>query len=297
MGREVKRVPLDFAQPLNQTWEGYLRPDSLDGIDCSACEGSGYSRYARHLQDKWYGNIPFDPAESGSTPLTATTPAVRRFAERNVSRSPWFYGTGCGAITQEASRLVTMWNGQWSHHLTQADVDALVAAGRLHDFTHDWTREGWRTKDPAPTVTSEQVNEWSLSVLSHDDSINCAVVVEARCAAAGLSDTCDTCGGYGTVEAHPGQRAAWERTDPPAGDGWQLWETVSEGSPISPVFPTAEGLADWLTTPAAEWGAGKPFGDVESALRFVKAGWAPSFVYASETGVIEGAEFAGLDRT
>ena len=30
--------------------------------------------------------------------------------------------------------------------------------------------------------------------------------------------------------------------DPPCGDGFQLWETVTEGSPISPVFATLDEL-------------------------------------------------------
>lgn len=34
--------------------------------------------------------------------------------------------------------------------------------------------------------------------------------------------------------------------DPPEGDGYQLWETTSEGSPMSPVFQTPEELAKWL---------------------------------------------------
>ena len=29
-----------------------------------------------------------------------------------------------------------------------------------------------------------------------------------------------------------------ERREPPIGDGWQVWETVSEGSPVTPVFAT-----------------------------------------------------------
>lgn len=33
--------------------------------------------------------------------------------------------------------------------------------------------------------------------------------------------------------------------DPPDGEGFQLWETTSEGSPISPVFTTPEELAEW----------------------------------------------------
>lgn len=31
----------------------------------------------------------------------------------------------------------------------------------------------------------------------------------------------------------------------PEGEGYQLWETTSEGSPISPVFETLEALCEW----------------------------------------------------
>lgn len=33
---------------------------------------------------------------------------------------------------------------------------------------------------------------------------------------------------------------------PPTGEGWQMWEDTSEGSPMSPVFATREELARWL---------------------------------------------------
>lgn len=33
--------------------------------------------------------------------------------------------------------------------------------------------------------------------------------------------------------------------EPPTGDGYQLWETTSEGSPISPVFDTLDALCEW----------------------------------------------------
>lgn len=36
-----------------------------------------------------------------------------------------------------------------------------------------------------------------------------------------------------------------QRHDPPTGDGWQIWETTTEGSPISAVCATPEELADW----------------------------------------------------
>lgn len=41
---------------------------------------------------------------------------------------------------------------------------------------------------------------------------------------------------------------AWTKhfkVDPPEGEGWQLWETTTEGAPISPVFKTPEELAEW----------------------------------------------------
>ena len=103
---------------------------------------------------------------------------------------------------------------------------------------------------------------------------------------------CPTCGGTGSVEVYPGQKyaaAAWEPTDPPTGDGWQLWETVSEGSPISPVFADREGLVDWLTSPAYTHGTSVPMSR-EGAEGFVDAGWAPSGFASAATGFIAGEQ-------
>lgn len=33
--------------------------------------------------------------------------------------------------------------------------------------------------------------------------------------------------------------------EPPAGEGYQLWETTTEGSPASPVFETLDALCEW----------------------------------------------------
>lgn len=55
-----------------------------------------------------------------------------------------------------------------------------------------------------------------------------------------------------------GERIAFsESIEVPVGDGWQMWETTSDGSPISPVFETPESLARWL----ADTGA-SVFGDL-----------------------------------
>lgn len=249
MGREVRRVPLDFEWPLNKVWEGYLTPERLKEADCPDCE-LGWSPMAQVLYDKWYGKgfTIFRPEDTGSTPLTADTPVVRQFAERNVGRAPGFYGQGEAAVVREAQRLADMWNAQWSHHLEQKDVDALIEADRLRDFTHTWKAgEGWTKIEPAPVITAAMVNEWSIPGMGHD-SINAHVVIRAKCERMGLPSVCYTCDGHASVEKYEGQRAEaekwWEdEHHPPEGDGWQMWETTSEGSPITPVFETPELLA------------------------------------------------------
>lgn len=67
---------------------------------------------------------------------------------------------------------------------------------------------------------------------------------------------------------------AWKETEPPTGDGYQLWETVSEGSPISPVFPTRELFIEWLITDGGRDGRLSR----AAAEKFVEAEWAPSMV-------------------
>ena len=44
---------------------------------------------------------------------------------------------------------------------------------------------------------------------------------------------------------------------PPAGSGYQLWETTTEGSPVSPVFETLDGLCGWCETNATTFGRSK----------------------------------------
>lgn len=301
MGREIRRVPLDFMWPLGEVWQGFIQPDRLREKPCDHCQ-NGYSPHAEQLRCLWYGNLPFHPAITGSAPLTADTPAVRDVAEHNVKNSPDYYGNDDRAIAREARRLAELWNSCWRHHLAQEDVDALVVAGRLYDFTHRLVPgKGWQPIKPMPRPTATEVNDWSVrhGLFGHD-ACNAWVAIRARCERDGYSHVCAFCEGNGSVEAYPGQRAeaeAWEATQPPAGEGWQLWETVSEGSPLSPVFATAEELAQWLTTSEGGEKAGpsqRPM-TIEQARGFVKAGWAPS-MFLNVGGLHDGAEFVGTQE-
>jgi hypothetical protein len=67
-------------------------------------------------------------------------------------------------------------------------------------------------------------------------------------------------------------------TKVPTGPGYQLWETTSEGSPISPVFESPEELAQWLVDNKTPSFASKTE-DYETWLKFIQGpGWAPSAV-------------------
>lgn len=48
-------------------------------------------------------------------------------------------------------------------------------------------------------------------------------------------------------------RAIWHQ-EPPEGEGYQLWETTTEGSPLSPVFPSLDALCAWAADHATLYG-------------------------------------------
>lgn len=292
MGRELKRVALDFEWPEGKVWKGYQNPHYAKSHNCAACAGSGSSPEARRLKDQWYGNAPFRPEDRGSTPFLPAHPSVRAFAERNVSRSPEFYGSDETAIQREAQRLADLWNCSWGHHLNADDVAALLEGGRLMDLTHTWTPEArWQPKEPPYVPTPEEVNAWSLSGMGHD-SINQWIVVGAECKRLGIDPECPHCEGSGTIWDSPEDEQAaeaWTRAEPPAGDGYQIWETVSEGSPISPVFATPEELARHMA--GRQWGADKG-SSYETWMKFINGpGWAPSMM-GDANGIRSGANAA-----
>ena len=73
-----------------------------------------------------------------------------------------------------------------------------------------------------------------------------------------------------------------ERYEPPVGEGWQMWETTSEGSPISPVFASPEDLATWLADTNAS-----TFGSLTATasqwLKMIGCGSAPSLLIRDGT--------------
>jgi hypothetical protein len=169
------------------------------------------------------------------------------------------------AIAREAQRLYAeCFRGHWCHHLIQADVDALIAENRLWDFTrrprdagqalvvairvafHD--ENSWLPESNGHHPTAAEINTWSRGGGFGHDAINAGVCVRARCAREGVPLECVRCHGSGAIWPSPKvekQHEDWEPTEPPIGDGYQLWEDCSEGSPVSPVFASLDELCAW----------------------------------------------------
>lgn len=242
MGREIKRVTLDFNWPLNMVWKGYINPYRPQ--ECKTCEGSGLNKETKQIYDDWY-----DFADTGR---------------------------------------------KWSNNITQDEVDALIREQRLVDFTHKYVKdEGWKPIDPPPQITAEMVNKWSSKGFGHD-SINQWICVKTRAEKFGIYGECFFCKGEGKIwfndkvkELHEN----WydnERYGPPTGEGWQVWETVSEGSPVTPVLSTREALIEYLVQHGDAWDQKQGDGGWkrENAEAFVKNEHAMSLaMVVAEEGV------------
>lgn len=76
-------------------------------------------------------------------------------------------------------------------------------------------------------------------------------------------------------------RPKWAEDEPM---GYAVYETVSEGTPVTPAFATKEELIDYLAASGTYWDKGQPW-PREAAERFVEMEWAPSFIMkVSESG-------------
>lgn len=208
------------------------------------------------------------------------------------------------AIEREIKRLYEVCiKDHWCHHLIQDDVDALIAEGRLKDFTHRPINQEqveklkaqeaaggsgyWLDEPNGYHPTADEVNDWALFGMGHD-SINAWVCMKARARREYVMLECTECRGKGyywpdvdyddlprltegllkpemILAIQPvGKKVPaamveqlyeeWKDYDPPEGPGYQLWETCSEGSPVSPVFASMEELCEHCETHQSTFG-------------------------------------------
>lgn len=214
---------------------------------------------------------------------------------------PFCDGSGYNPETKELSDTWYSFDDrtkEWVHSITQDEVQALLDCGRLMDFTHEIIDGKWVKKNLEHIPTAEEINEWSKKTVCGHDGINRMICIETRAKRLGVYGWCEHCDGQGVIWLKDEYRELydnWESYDPPSGEWYQLWETTSEGSPVSPPFETPEELAKYLadnrvstfasmTTTYNKW------------LSFIKeSGFALSMVY--QNGQIKsGVDACGEDE-
>jgi len=126
----------------------------------------------------------------------------------------------------------------WVEELKRADIQILAT---------EWPRYYNNLpieSDGLPSL--DQFRLWAKN--SGEWIIYMDIIIRLRAKAGGYYGYCEYCAGNGKIWHSPEfekAAAAWVGYDPPTGPGYQLWETTSEGSPISPVFETLEELCAW----------------------------------------------------
>jgi hypothetical protein len=234
MGRELKRVPLNFDWPKDKVWQGFLNPHYKGHCqDCDECEGSGSTSALNRLSDLV------------SLLMISGEDAKRGKCHPYLSQAPLHHTQG----KVPSKEMVQLTAG---------------LAGREPSFLGHDSCDNWR-------ATKKII------------------------AAAGLPEKwgyCPKCLGEGSVwdsQENKAKAENWQQEQPPTGEGYQLWETVSEGSPCSPVFDSPEGLAHWLaTSPDYKGRMGNT--SYDQWMKFICGdGWAPSLV------MVGGQIMSGVD--
>jgi len=123
--------------------------------------------------------------------------------------------------------------------------------------------------------------DWPIGKIWPGKMISMCGLIEEYYKKMGDKEQCDLCRKYATLSGFnvPSYGCPdFPFTDPPKGEWYQLWETTSEGSPMSPAFETPEELAHWLEDNKAS-SFGKETASYDQWLEFIReSGWAPSMV-------------------
>lgn len=243
MGRELRRVPLDFDWPINKVWDGFLNPHyhpcPLDGTECF----NGSTAASKWLE-----------AVCRLMALIAQEAAEAPFADEMRSRGrvyphPWLIEWGQAPRTElprdamERLRDIPAW------------PDRLRATERaLRDHPPQLLPLTTELQQLIELLAGEKVPGMGSSSFAYRLGNRFKIWAGVDADTWGC---CPVCKGDGHDPAYQAAIDAWAETPPPKGDGFQLWTTTNEGAPISPVFPTLDELCGWCEDGATVFGSDK----------------------------------------
>lgn len=226
MGREIKRVALEYDFKMGEVWPGFLNEHYRKCPQCA----SGTTTARQRLGDLV------------SLLMLSGEDARRGKAHPYFYDAPFHHTAGATPPSKDMTELTTG-----------------LAEREPSFFGHD------------------AVDQWKAE--------------KKIIAAAGLPEDwgiCPHCKGESIDPACQEAYDAWKETPPPAGDGYQLWSTTSEGTPMTPVFATPEELARYCADNRVS-SFGSDTATYSEWLKFIRGpGWAPSAIMQNgrlESGV------------
>lgn len=248
MGRELRRVPLDFSWPLEKTWEGFINPHGKPCPEDNKTCFNGYTAGGKWLEtivrlletladDAMRGKESRKSGALWPHPYLVEMPTAPHY---DIPR-----GTPRERIGAEFAKR------------QQNPFDAVLPPDKsLVDLFIGLTGD----KDLKP------------GLFGFMGGSACYHIEMRLLEIAGLSREwmlCPICKGDAMDPASKEAYENWKETPPPEGPGYQIWETVSEGSPVSPVFATKEELVKYMIRDGHSKAAAEAFAD---------DGWVPSMV-------------------
>jgi hypothetical protein len=279
MGREIKRVALDFDGKRGETWKGFLNPHHkpcpLSDIECMAGSTTGRAWLENILRFlALVGEEGQGPRRNGTYPH----PYLAEFPQAVTTRGKF----------DMSSNDVRKYRCVERPKVLPPSKDLFDLVVKL-------------TESEPGRIGIEGINVWKLE----------QKLFELAGVDADTWGVCPVCKGDGVDPACKEAYEAWESEDPPEGPGWQVWEHTSEGSPVSPVFATGEELIEWLVQPIGTdeawadrgtYGDGSPYCYSEqgqkrkNAEAFVKgSGWVPSCAFTTYADGTVGEHFTNIE--
>lgn len=208
MGRELKRVALDFEWPRGKVWEGYINPHY------AKCPESGKTCFnGENAAAKYLGHI--------TAMLGVIGDDARRGSTHPYCNSLPYYGD----------------HPNWAIQPKEVREKMVSLIEKLTG------------RAPSPLGFGGSDHEIFFNILKMAGIEN-----KGEDKAAYMWTHCSVCKGEHVDPAVKEKYDAWKEFEPPQGPGYQLWETTSEGSPVSPVFQTLDELCAWCETNASTFG-------------------------------------------
>lgn len=281
MGREIKRVPVDFRWPLNKVWGGFINPNHkpcpeenktcFRGMSAAGMWFDAIVRFLTMVGENGAENQPGHSEAERARGCLFPHPYLTEFPQAPTTGYATEVVKNADAMFPEEFQRQMKWQYiQRNSPIKVIEPDAGCAEmiRALAGFDKPLQGGLFGTYNGLQSAFYKRFQRMMKLPKGWDQ--------------------CSVCKGE---NIHPDAKEAydaWKETPIPTGEGWQMWETVSEGSPVTPVFPTAEGLVEHLVS---EMGHTR-----KAAEAFcVDGGWVPSMMIVGNQ-MTSNVEIAGLDK-